>query len=326
MTSLGDRAEDVRLGDGREREQRAADRGDREDPRLLAHRDAQSTPTPRADHAPAERAAAAGRVTGLRAGSAVRERAPPRRTTPARGRLFPLYRARSAHRVARRPQRVLDLADRAAGRSGRRWPRARRRRRRPRRARSPRARPRPRWRRPARRPARGPPAASPGRSRRRVPSASIELSSTSPMPSSSPRAAHSTASMPVPRAAAVRGHLVAAGGRRAPRRASTDSTSTWLPKRWAISRSSSGRAIAGRVDADLVGARPQQPVDVLDRPHPAADRQRDEDLLGGAPDHVVRRLPAAAARGDVEEDELVGALGVVHAGPSRPGRRRRPAR
>ena len=45
----------------------------------------------------------------------------------------------------------------------------------------------------------------------RVPSASIELSRISPAPSSVARRAHSTASMPAERAAAVGGHLEAAG-------------------------------------------------------------------------------------------------------------------
>jgi hypothetical protein len=68
------------------------------------------------------------------------------------------------------------------------------------------------------------------------------------------------------------------------------------------------------VHADLVGSRPQQPVDVVDGPHPAAHRERDEHLLGGLPHHVVRRLPSSAARGDVEEGELVRALLAVRLG------------
>ena len=55
-------------------------------------------------------------------------------------------------------------------------------------------------------------------------------------------------------------------------------------------------------------------VDVVDGAHAAADGERDEDLLGRAPHHVVGRRAVAAARGDVEEDQLVGALGVVGAG------------
>ncbi len=68
------------------------------------------------------------------------------------------------------------------------------------------------------------------------------------------------------------------------------------------------------VHADLVGSGPQQPVDVVGLAHAATDRERDEDLLRRTPDDVVRRLAVAAARRDVEEHELVGALGVVGAG------------
>jgi hypothetical protein len=98
------------------------------------------------------------------------------------------------------------------------------------------------------------------------------------------------------------------------RRASMDSTSTWLPEAAADLAQQLGPGQRGGVHADLVGAGPQQPVHVVGGPHAAADGQRDEDLLGGAPHHVVRRLPAAAAGGDVEEHQLVGALGVVHPG------------
>ena len=75
-----------------------------------------------------------------------------------------------------------------------------------------------------------------------------------------------------------------------------------------------GAGDGGGVDPDLVGAGAQQPVDVVDGAHSAADGQRDEDLLGGAAHHVVGRLPVAAARGDVEEGQLVGALAVVGLG------------
>ena len=67
-----------------------------------------------------------------------------------------------------------------------------------------------------------------------VPSASIELSRISPTPSSTPRRAHSTASRP----AAVRPPWVVTSkpeGIVADRRASTESTSTWLPNRRVIS-------------------------------------------------------------------------------------------
>ena len=69
-----------------------------------------------------------------------------------------------------------------------------------------------------------------------------------------------------------------------------------------------------RVDADLVGARAQEAVDVVDGAHSPADGERDEDLLRGAPHDVVGRLAVAAARRHVEEGQLVDALRVVDLG------------
>ena len=51
-----------------------------------------------------------------------------------------------------------------------------------------------------------------------------------------------------------------------------------------------------------------------DGAQPAADRERHEALLGGRGDDVAHDLPAVARGGDVEEDELVRALGVVGLG------------
>ena len=62
----------------------------------------------------------------------------------------------------------------------------------------------------------------------------------------------------------------------------------------------------------LLGA--QQPVDVVDGAHAAADGERDEDLLRRAAHDVVGRLPVAAARRHVEEGQLVDALLVVELG------------
>ena len=86
------------------------------------------------------------------------------------------------------------------------------------------------------------------------------------------------------------------------------------PNRLAASDRNSGPGHRGRVDRHLVRAGPQQRVDVVDGPDPAADRQRDEHLLGGAPDHLVGAAPVVAGRGDVQEGQLVGALLVVPAG------------
>ena len=79
-----------------------------------------------------------------------------------------------------------------------------------------------------------------------VPSASIEFSSTSPAPSSWARRAHHNASMPVewrpPMVVTSKPDCVCCSPRS--RRASTESTRTWLPKRWEISLISVGLLIA----------------------------------------------------------------------------------
>ena len=66
-----------------------------------------------------------------------------------------------------------------------------------------------------------------------------------------------------------------------------------------------------RVDRDLVGPGAEQGVDVVGAGHAAADRERDEDLLGRPADHVEGGGATLVGGGDVEEGELVGALGVV---------------
>jgi hypothetical protein len=53
---------------------------------------------------------------------------------------------------------------------------------------------------------------------------------------------------------------------------------------------------------------------ILHRAHPPADGERDEHLVGRAAGELDDRLPALVRGGDVEEDELVGALGVVARG------------
>ena len=68
------------------------------------------------------------------------------------------------------------------------------------------------------------------------------------------------------------------------------------------------------VDADLVGAGVEDRLGVGDRPDAAADRERDEDLVGGPPGELDDRVAVLVRGGDVEEDELVGALGVVAGG------------
>src|SRR6185369_17143714 len=68
------------------------------------------------------------------------------------------------------------------------------------------------------------------------------------------------------------------------------------------------------VDADLVGAGPQQHVDVVNGTHTAAHGQRDEHRLGGAPDHVQHRRAPVRGGGDVEERDLVRSRGLVVSG------------
>ncbi len=68
---------------------------------------------------------------------------------------------------------------------------------------------------------------------------------------------------------------------------------------------------AGGIDADLVGAGIEERPDVLDRIHASAHRQRNEHDVRHRLDHAVEEAARLDARADVEEGELVGALGVV---------------
>src|ERR1044072_4018350 len=71
---------------------------------------------------------------------------------------------------------------------------------------------------------------------------------------------------------------------------------------------------SGGVDRDLVGAGVEHGLRILYRPYPAAGREGDEDVVGGAASELDDRLAPFVRCGDVEEDELVGALGVVALG------------
>ena len=55
----------------------------------------------------------------------------------------------------------------------------------------------------------------------------------------------------------------------------------------------------------------------------AADRERNEHLVGDRLDHVVEEAARLDARADVEERELVGALRRRSGARPRPDRRRR---
>jgi hypothetical protein len=72
-----------------------------------------------------------------------------------------------------------------------------------------------------------------------------------------------------------------------------------------------GLAHGGGVDSHLVRPCPECGASVGDRANPAAHRERDEDGLGHTAHHVERGSPSLRTGGDVEEDELVGAVGVV---------------
>ena len=63
----------------------------------------------------------------------------------------------------------------------------------------------------------------------------------------------------------------------------------------------------GAVDGDLVRAGPQERAGILEPRDAAADGERDLELLGGVADELEQRASALECRGDVEEDELVGA-------------------
>ncbi len=81
-----------------------------------------------------------------------------------------------------------------------------------------------------------------------------------------------------------------------------------------VSVISAGAATAAELMEILSQPADEHRADVGGRAHAAADRVRDEDLLGGAPRHVEQVGALLVRGGDVEEDELVGALAVVDGG------------
>ena len=212
---------------------------------------------------------------------------------------------------------------RRSGRSTRRAPR--RRRPRPRRRRGGRACRRRRWRSPARCTASLTARVSSRSKPSRVPSRSIDVSRISPAPQRTrpprptrPRRARSACGRrasrpPTPRRRARRG--VDGAHRRTARRT-----------RSAISDDQLGPLDRRGVHRHLVGAGPQQPAGVVDRPDAAADGERDEHLLGRAAGDVDHRVAPVGRRGDVEEDELVRALARRSGPRARRGRRRRAGR
>ncbi len=103
-------------------------------------------------------------------------------------------------------------------------------------------------------------------------------------------------------------------GVRSERFTSSESTSTCAPNRSAISAMSAGRAIAALFTPILSAPWPSRRATSSARAHAAADRERDEDLLGDALHHVVGGGAVVDGGRDVEERELVGALLVVPRG------------
>src|SRR5664280_1497102 len=65
------------------------------------------------------------------------------------------------------------------------------------------------------------------------------------------------------------------------------------------------------VDTDLVRTGPEQLPGILDRAHPSADGEGDEDHLGGPRDDVDHRPSVVRGSSDVEEDQFIGTLGVI---------------
>ena len=66
-----------------------------------------------------------------------------------------------------------------------------------------------------------------------------------------------------------------------------------------------------RVQGDLVGAGAQQGAGVVGSTHAPAHGEGDEHLGRGAGHHVHHRVALVRGCGDVEEHELIGALGVI---------------
>ena len=149
----------------------------------------------------------------------------------------------------------------------------------------------------------------------RVPSRSMLVSMNSPAPSSAARAAHATASMPV----GVRPPCTYTSQRGEPpssplpgtRRASMATTMHCEPKRSAQRRTSSGSSTAAVFIVTLSAPAARMARTSSSLRQPAADRERDEDLLGAARREIEDDVAALVRGGDVEEDELVGALRVV---------------
>ena len=122
----------------------------------------------------------------------------------------------------------------------------------------------------------------------RVPSRSMLVTSSSPAPRRSASRAHSIASRPV----GVRPPSTTTSNESPAARASIATTMHWLPKIRAAADDELGLPQRGRIQTDFVAARAQQRVDVVDRLHAAADRERESSVRPPR-----RARPPASRRG-----------------------------
>ena len=88
----------------------------------------------------------------------------------------------------------------------------------------------------------------------------------------------------------------------------------WLPKRLAQRSTSLRVGDGGGVEGGLVGAGLEETANVVLAADAAADGEGDEDVVGGAADHVVDGLALVGRGGYVKEHQLVGLLLAVEAG------------
>ena len=116
------------------------------------------------------------------------------------------------------------------------------------------------------------------------------------------------------------GRLAARRGCRRPsralpsRRASIATTMHWRPNRSAPATIRSGLGIAAVLIETLSAPARSNCRDIFGRANASADRQRNENCGGGAFDDVDHGVARIGAGGDVEENKLVGAFGVVKGG------------
>ena len=88
-------------------------------------------------------------------------------------------------------------------------------------------------------------------------------------------------------------------------------TMHWAPKRAGAVAQYPGMAHRRGVEPHLVGTGAQRGGHVVHGPDAATDRERNEQPLGGAAREGEKGRALLGARRDVEEDDLVGAVGFV---------------